>query len=140
VLRLDDCEDHRPRARPAGGDRPDAPNARDDGHRGHPDVRAAAPADPRGAGLPGGAPGDGVHGPVHAAAKKNRPGGIGLISLPPLQAIVDAEAAAAAGWQPADVARAVLDGGATLLQIRAKALPSGPFLDLCEAVVSIAGP
>ena len=53
---------------------------------------------------------------------------------------MDAEAAAAAGWQPADVARAVLDGGATLLQIRAKALPSGPFLDLCEAVVSIAGP
>ena len=35
VLRLDDRQDHRPRPRPPGGDRPDAAHARDDGHRGH---------------------------------------------------------------------------------------------------------
>ena len=36
VLRLDDREDHRARPRSPGSDRPHAPDARDDGHRGHP--------------------------------------------------------------------------------------------------------
>jgi thiamine-phosphate pyrophosphorylase len=58
--------------------------------------------------------------------------------LPRLQAIVDADASAHAGWSAADVARAFLDGGARFLQIRAKHLPSGSFLDLCDAVVEIA--
>ena len=60
--------------------------------------------------------------------------------IPPLQAIVDTAAARSAGWQPIDLARAFLDGGARFLQLRAKDLPSGAFLDLCDAVVSIAAP
>jgi thiamine-phosphate pyrophosphorylase len=52
---------------------------------------------------------------------------------------VDAVAANAAGWRPAALARAFLDGGAAILQIRAKPLPSAAFLDLCDEVVA-AGP
>jgi thiamine-phosphate pyrophosphorylase len=55
--------------------------------------------------------------------------------LPRLQAIVDVEVATKAGWSPADLAAAFLDGGARFLQVRAKQLPSGPFLDLCDAIV-----
>ncbi len=36
-----------------------------------------------------------------------------------LYAIVDAGMAARAGWRPPDLARAYLDGGARLLQLRA---------------------
>jgi len=46
--------------------------------------------------------------------------------------------AARAGWTPADLARAFLDGGARCLQLRAKELPSGRFLDLCDLVVGAA--
>jgi thiamine-phosphate pyrophosphorylase len=56
--------------------------------------------------------------------------------LPPLQAIVDVELAQRAGWAPLDLARAYLDGGARFLQIRAKTLASGPFLDLCDSIVA----
>ena len=59
-------------------------------------------------------------------------------SLPRLHAILDVETAVRAGWAPLDLARAFLDGGALFLQIRAKQLPSGPFLDLCDAVVAAA--
>ena len=52
-----------------------------------------------------------------------------------LQAIVDVEVSQRAGWAPADLAFAFLDGGARFLQVRAKQLPSGPFLELCDAVV-----
>jgi thiamine-phosphate pyrophosphorylase len=62
------------------------------------------------------------------------------VDLPRLQAIVDVEAAGHAGWAPADVARAFLDGGAAFLQVRAKHLPSGPFLDLCDRIVAMAAP
>jgi thiamine-phosphate pyrophosphorylase len=48
--------------------------------------------------------------------------------------------AARAGWAPLDLARAFLDGGARLLQIRAKNLGSGPLLTLCEDVVQAASP
>ncbi len=61
-------------------------------------------------------------------------------SLPRLHAIVDVDAAARAGWQPWDFAKALLDGGATLLQVRAKQLASAPFLDVCDRVVSLARP
>jgi len=57
-----------------------------------------------------------------------------------LHAIVDVDAAQRAGWTPIDLARAFLDGGATLIQIRAKTLPSGQFLDICDAVVRRAEP
>jgi thiamine-phosphate pyrophosphorylase len=57
-----------------------------------------------------------------------------------LHAIVDVDVAARAGWTPLDLARAYLDGGAQLLQIRAKNLASGPLLALCEDVVHAASP
>jgi thiamine-phosphate pyrophosphorylase len=50
------------------------------------------------------------------------------------------DVAAHAQWAPLDLARAYLDGGARLLQIRAKQLPSGPFLDLCDGLVRMAAP
>ena len=53
---------------------------------------------------------------------------------------MDVEAAARAGWTPIDLARAFLDGGARTLQVRAKTLASGPFLDLCDAIVAMARP
>lgn len=59
----------------------------------------------------------------------------GLLS--PLHAILDVDVASAAGWLPADLARAYLDGGARILQIRAKRLASGPLLALCDAVVEL---
>ena len=52
-----------------------------------------------------------------------------------LQAILDVDTAVRAGWDPLTLARAFLDGGARFLQVRAKQLPSGAFLDLCDAVV-----
>jgi thiamine-phosphate pyrophosphorylase len=59
-------------------------------------------------------------------------------TIPTLQAILDVDVAQRSGWAPQDLARAFLDGGARLIQIRAKQLPSGPFLDLCDAVVRMA--
>jgi thiamine-phosphate pyrophosphorylase len=46
--------------------------------------------------------------------------------------------AAAAGWTALALAEQLLAGGATVIQIRAKRLASGPFLDLCDAVVALA--
>jgi thiamine-phosphate pyrophosphorylase len=57
------------------------------------------------------------------------------VTLPRLQAILDVDAAAAAGWSPADLLAAFLDGGAQCIQIRAKHLASGPLLELCEHAV-----
>jgi thiamine-phosphate pyrophosphorylase len=58
----------------------------------------------------------------------------------PLQAIVDVDIAARAGWEPAALARAFLDGGAVFLQLRAKQLPSGLFLELADTMVRLAEP
>ena len=57
-----------------------------------------------------------------------------------LHAILDVDVAAARGWTPSDLARAFLDGGAPLIQLRAKRLPSGAFLALCDEVVAAAEP
>ena len=54
--------------------------------------------------------------------------------------IVDVEAAERTGWTPIDVARAFLDGGARFLQVRAKHLASGAFLDTAAAIVELARP
>jgi thiamine-phosphate pyrophosphorylase len=62
------------------------------------------------------------------------------LRLHPLYAILDTAAARARGWDPVSLARALLAGGARLLQIRAKDLPSGAFLELSEAVVRLARP
>jgi thiamine-phosphate pyrophosphorylase len=48
---------------------------------------------------------------------------------------VDVDVAAAAGWRPADLALAYADGGARVIQLRAKHLPSAAFLALCDRVV-----
>ena len=57
--------------------------------------------------------------------------------IPSLTAVVDTEAAARCGWRPIDLARAFLDGGARLLQLRAKNLPSGTFLDLAVGIAEL---
>ena len=57
-----------------------------------------------------------------------------------LHAIVDADAAARAGWRPGDLARAYLEGGARVLQVRAKRLPSDDLLALCDAVARASAP
>jgi thiamine-phosphate pyrophosphorylase len=53
-------------------------------------------------------------------------------------AIVDADVARRFGWTATDLAAAFLDGGATLLQLRAKQASSGEFLEAASAIVSIA--
>jgi thiamine-phosphate pyrophosphorylase len=58
--------------------------------------------------------------------------------MSPLYAIVDAEVCARAGRGPAEVAAAYLAGGARLLQVRAKDVPSGTFLQLVDAVLAAA--
>ena len=58
----------------------------------------------------------------------------------PLHAIVDADVCRSAGWAPIDLARALLDGGARVIQLRAKTMASGPFLELADAAVQLAAP
>jgi len=59
-------------------------------------------------------------------------------ALPALNAIVDVEAAARAGWRPVDLARAFIAGGARFLQLRAKTMPGGQLLDTASAIVALA--
>lgn len=60
--------------------------------------------------------------------------------MSPLHAILDVDAASRAGWTPLDLARAFLDGGASIIQLRAKELSSGAFLELCDTLVTLAKP
>ena len=60
------------------------------------------------------------------------------MSLPGLYAVLDAEVTRAHGWTLTDLAKAVLDGGATLLQVRAKTLASAEFLQAVRDVVALA--
>jgi thiamine-phosphate pyrophosphorylase len=53
---------------------------------------------------------------------------------------VDVAISLRAGWQPAELARAFLDGGARWIQVRAKDLASNRFLDLCDTIVAAAEP
>jgi thiamine-phosphate pyrophosphorylase len=55
-----------------------------------------------------------------------------------LYAILDAETAARAGWTLTDLARAYIEGGARLLQVRAKQASSGAFLETASAIVALA--
>lgn len=57
--------------------------------------------------------------------------------LPRFYAIVDAAAAAGAGWPPLRLAAALLEGGARLLQLRAKDLSGRAFLDLTSATLAL---
>jgi thiamine-phosphate pyrophosphorylase len=62
------------------------------------------------------------------------------VSLSPLYVVCDVEACAGAGWRPTDYVAACLDGGAKLLQLRAKMLPGREFLEAAEAIVVLARP
>jgi thiamine-phosphate pyrophosphorylase len=57
-----------------------------------------------------------------------------------LHAILDVGVAATAGWAIPDLVQAFLDGGAPVIQVRAKNLPSDAFLQLCDLVVELAEP
>jgi thiamine-phosphate pyrophosphorylase len=59
-------------------------------------------------------------------------------ALPPLTAILDADAAARAGWRLLDLAGAYLKGGARLLQVRAKRASGASFLEAASAIVALA--
>ncbi len=54
-----------------------------------------------------------------------------------LYAVADVDAAAAAGWRPVDLVRAFVAGGATLLQLRAKRLASGAFLEVAAGAAEV---
>jgi thiamine-phosphate pyrophosphorylase len=60
------------------------------------------------------------------------------VSLPRLYAVLDADVAAAHGWQVLDLARAFLAGGATLIQWRAKHLDPASQLSLANSLVALA--
>ena len=137
VLRLDDRQDHRARTRSPGSDRPHAPHARDDGRRRHQDDGAAAAEDhqrPRLCRGKADAPRSwsGSCRPPRQPGRWQKHHDGRVQTGPALHAILDVDTAERAGWAPADLARAFLDGGATWIQIRAKQLPSGAFLELCD--------
>lgn len=52
----------------------------------------------------------------------------------PLYAILDTAVAIQHGYDPTDLARRFFDGGARLLQVRAKQAPAGQFLDWADAI------
>ena len=56
-------------------------------------------------------------------------------SPPKLYAIVDCDVCAGTARAPHDVARALLAGGASWLQLRCKSMPSGPFLELALTIL-----
>ena len=53
-----------------------------------------------------------------------------------LYVVCDADVCARAGWPLVDFAAACIDGGATLLQVRAKTMSSGAMLEATEAIVA----
>ncbi len=55
-----------------------------------------------------------------------------MLTLPPLYAILDVDLVAARGRDPAGVCRDWLSAGVALIQLRAKTLPSGAFLELAD--------
>lgn len=55
-----------------------------------------------------------------------------------LCAIIDADAAARAGWNVVDLAQALLDGGARFLQLRAKSMPGAEMLEAATRIVRAA--
>ena len=60
------------------------------------------------------------------------------MTLSRLNAIVDVDVAARAGWDPADLARAFLAGGATFLQLRAKNASGAAFLAAATKIAALA--
>lgn len=60
--------------------------------------------------------------------------------LPRLYAVLDAGVATARGWDVLDLGRAFLDGGARLIQLRAKSSDLRTVLTLAESLVRLAEP
>jgi thiamine-phosphate pyrophosphorylase len=58
--------------------------------------------------------------------------------FPTLNAILDADVAARAGWPILDLASAYMRGGARMLQLRAKSMPGDRFLATAAALVQLA--
>lgn len=56
----------------------------------------------------------------------------------PLYAILDTTLAIGRGYEPVDLARRFFDGGARLLQLRAKDVSSGQFLEWADAICALA--
>jgi thiamine-phosphate pyrophosphorylase len=54
--------------------------------------------------------------------------------IPLLNTIVDVDAAGRAGWTAIDLAKAVLNGGARFVQLRAKTMTSGALLETAAAI------
>ena len=81
VLRLDDCQGHRARPRPAGGHRAHAPGARDDRDRGHQDLDPDAPAHPERPGIRRRQGEHVVHGPFSEASRRRQPPGRSRLEL-----------------------------------------------------------
>lgn len=59
-----------------------------------------------------------------------------MLSLPRLYAILDVDTVTARGLEPLAVADGWIKGGAQVIQLRAKNLPSGEFLELATDLVS----
>ncbi len=57
--------------------------------------------------------------------------------IPRLYAILDYDVARQQGWTLVDLAKACFDGGARLVQVRAKSLASGPLFDLASSIVRL---
>ncbi len=60
--------------------------------------------------------------------------------LPRLYAVLDAGVSARHGWDPLDLGRALLAGGARLIQLRAKDTSARWLLDAADALVAAAAP
>jgi thiamine-phosphate pyrophosphorylase len=63
-----------------------------------------------------------------------------VVTLPRLYPVLDVDVSVAGGWEPGALARALFDGGARLIQLRAKTLTSGLLLDLADRLVEVARP
>jgi thiamine-phosphate pyrophosphorylase len=57
------------------------------------------------------------------------------VTLPPFYPVLDVEVAASHGWTVPELARACFAGGARLVQVRGKRVPSGRLLEMVEAVL-----
>jgi len=60
------------------------------------------------------------------------------VSLPRLYAVLDTGVAASRGWTVADLGQAFLDGGAQLIQLRAKHLDARALLEAADRLVRLA--
>ncbi len=62
------------------------------------------------------------------------------MTLPRLYAVLDAGVAAGRGWTVADLGHAFLDGGARLIQLRAKDLDARTMIEAADRLVRLAEP